>query len=160
MACRHATPNIGKSNMIVFTSRKNFEATTPSNKVVAISIISSFLERSNIEPPSLDGWHPDSIQLFFDDCCPDDATSKEILMDAHQADLIAALVEKHNNKVDWIVHCEAGISRSAAVARFIGEMTYASVKGEGMAWDTKNANPHVSKMLHRTIWNKHFEGEV
>jgi predicted protein tyrosine phosphatase len=143
--------------MIVFTSRKNFETTRPKDSVVVISIISSFLSRQCIAPPSLEGWHPDSIQLFFDDCCPDDATAKETLMDAHQADLIAALVEKHNNKVDWIVHCEAGICRSAAVARFIGEETDDWLKGEGMANDTNNANPHVLMMLHRTGWSKHFE---
>ena len=150
-------------NKVIFTSRKKFMNMPPDKDTVVISIISSFLDRDNIEPPVLDGWHPDSIQLLFDDICPGEligeGCAREALMNNLHAELIIEILDKHTNKVNWVVHCEAGISRSAAVARFIGETTDLPIIGEGGAHDTANSTPHVSALLDRVRWSEHFNEE-
>lgn len=55
-----------------------------------------------------------------------------------------------------IVHCEAGISRSAAVAQFmINHMDYELHEDPFSRNDFRNANPHVYGMLRRAHYERY-----
>src|SRR5574337_1028472 len=133
---------------VVWMSRERFLRETPNKDTIAISIINSLDDTQMRENPSLKGWHPDSIQLCFDDATPTDCGNTFVVMTQSQADIINEVVKKHLNKVSWIIHCEAGFSRSAAVARFIGEMTELPLIGMDV-FDTRFANTFVLSLLHR-----------
>ena len=58
-----------------------------------------------------------------------------------------------NNPVqDIIVHCNAGVSRSVAVGRFINEETGRKLLLRGNCWSDENANGLVLRLLHRQVW--------
>lgn len=56
-------------------------------------------------------------------------------------------VEQHKEK-DFIVHCDAGISRSSAVAFFIKDFVGHSVEHYHVVFP----NPWVSKLLRAKLW--------
>lgn len=79
------------------------------------------------------------------------------LFTKQDAKQIIDFVEKNKNKVDTIfVHCDAGISRSAAVAKFIAEI-YKLKFPEGYAI----YNKHVYRVLRNTfnnmMWSDNYE---
>ena len=62
------------------------------------------------------------------------------------------LLLSDNPTSDFIVHCNAGVSRSVAVARFISEETGRKLILRGNVWSDVNANGLVLRLLHRQVW--------
>lgn len=68
-----------------------------------------------------------AIVLFFDDVdkdfeVPDIKTREKLLLKAftkEQAQQLFYFVTKHKDKENCVIHCEAGVSRSGAVGKFI-----------------------------------------
>jgi hypothetical protein len=65
---------------------------------------------------------------------------------------IVMKVVMENPTSDFIVHCNAGVSRSVAVARFISEETGRTLILRGNCWSDENANGLVLRLLHRQVW--------
>lgn len=92
------------------------------------------------------GGFDDLLSLRFDDLThgSESAIAAGFIPPAREhAEQIVAFIERHNGK-SIIAHCEAGISRSAAVCRFLHERgwTYRKVHA-----DMKFANPLLYSML-------------
>ena len=68
---------------------------------------------------NLDGWH-DVLRLDFHDVTGhvDQAGFNPVLFDAVHAYKTLRFILKHLNK-DFVIHCDAGLSRSVAVASFM-----------------------------------------
>lgn len=67
---------------------------------------------------SEDDWF-DVLKIDFDDVSSEEeAGDWFFLMTPDQADIIRKFIEKHRGR-DFIVHCDAGISRSVAVAAYM-----------------------------------------
>lgn len=108
---------------VSFTSQEMAEEFIPRPGWVIISIVDHHGEEANLQ----DGW-TDILRLSFHDT---DLTkefseeTKQLIRDKYppmckeQADQIVAFVEKHANAPGLLVHCHAGISRSAAVAKWV-----------------------------------------
>jgi predicted protein tyrosine phosphatase len=62
-------------------------------------------------------------------------------------------IEANNNKISFIIHCSAGISRSGAVAQFIND--YFDFDEEKFKLNNPfiHPNPHVFSLL-KNVWNK------
>lgn len=102
---------------VVFTSRAQAERQTPPPNWAVISIT----EPSTTAAALQDGWH-DVLRLKFDDV---DVATDEAATVFSPEDAVAVLhfVTKNASEVEGIlVHCFAGISRSAAIAKFIADM--------------------------------------
>ena len=107
--------------------------------VISISEPNSFLDLADLKQ----GWF-EVLRMEFDDVDPEtcrDKTNK--FMTIHQARVIAAFVDSVSPKVNAIVvHCKGGVSRSAAVAKWIAERY-------GLPFDHhyNSYNRHVYKLL-------------
>ena len=103
-----------KLEKVIFTDRKSAERAPgqPNWHVVSIS-------GGGQEYPTLsEGWG-DVLYLYFEDT--DDIENEFAFNDAH-AQRVAEFVDQSVTKCDGVlVHCHAGISRSAAVAKWIAE---------------------------------------
>lgn len=72
--------------------------------------------------------HPlwlDGIQLMFDDVDSDYAPKNLKAISDKQADIIVNfvnLVHEHENELTLIIHCFAGVSRSAGVGKFVNDV--------------------------------------
>lgn len=76
---------------------------------------------------------------------------------ADQAERIVAFLDQHGNAaVDVVVNCEAGVSRSAAVANFVLE--YFGSRQEPFAPPHYHPNPHVLQVL-REVAARRRSGE-
>lgn len=90
-----------------------------------------------------EGWY-EVLRMEFDDVDPETCSDQaNKFISIHQARVIAAFVDSVAPNVSSImVHCRAGISRSAAVAKWIAER-------HGLPFDHhyKTYNKHVYKLL-------------
>tara|TARA_B100000929_G_scaffold238882_1_gene195836 strand:+ start:840 stop:1112 length:273 start_codon:yes stop_codon:yes gene_type:complete len=86
--------------------------------------------------------------MTFDDVVPGEGFGCEEPMTDEQAKEISAWIGRWRQSpqgVKLLIHCNAGVSRSAAVALWAGQTLGCSVKGvEG---DGRDANPHVASLL-------------
>lgn len=107
--------------LVEFMGRADAESRSPQSNVAVISIT-----QLADEPAALrEGWH--SIhRVVFDDVDPNKRNQFECmhdhedLLDDERAQAIVDFVDSVASEVDTvIVHCKAGISRSAAVAKWI-----------------------------------------
>jgi len=106
----------------------------------------------------------DVLHLRFSDVTPEDIKSNPAfkrfeagLFDAGQAGQIVAFLDEHRNAgVDVMVNCEAGISRSSAVANFVLE--YFGSRQEPFAPPHYRPNPHVLRVL-REVAARRRSGE-
>lgn len=153
-------------NSIQFLSRKDFNNLTPSPKSVVISILDHYEERVH-GSPNLKGFK-DSLSLRFMDTWesegvqwPDDPSSQEhfafsrCLLERvptlEHARSIVQFVNKHmkaKHSVDLVVHCQAGISRSAATALWSRHFTLAPIKYHKNQ-DFSGANPRLIRLLDK-----------
>jgi predicted protein tyrosine phosphatase len=101
---------------VIFTSRQSACSRPAWNNWAVISIADVGADDARLQQ----GWH-DVLRLGFDDIDHDDG--EYVLCDEFHARAIIEFVERCNDeKVEGIlVHCNAGISRSAAVAKWISE---------------------------------------
>lgn len=61
------------------------------------------------------------LGIRFDDMTPDHLYSGMHLFTEDQAKEIVQFVEKNKDRTNWLVHCDAGVSRSGAVGTWIYE---------------------------------------
>jgi hypothetical protein len=135
---------------VKFFSKEEVESMSGSATVGMISItnpVGSGPNRSPGTPAKLDKekWGA-LIRLEFDDVTPSISYRypNYQLMTEEQAREILDWLEEHEDDLKAIyVHCEAGISRSAAVAKFLGEIYNRPFQ----FLDVKYANDHVFKLL-------------
>ena len=125
---------------VIFVSRSKAENSFgfADCAVISISEPSGFLGFADLK----DGWY-EVLRMEFDDVTATCSDPSNKFMTMHQARVIAAFVDSVAPEVNLImVHCKAGISRSAAVAKWIAERY-------GLAFDHhyKSYNAHVYKML-------------
>jgi len=135
--------------IVKFCSREEAERTPPSPEVAVISITDA-----DADPVALGVSWMGVLRLDFDDVDPghmiNPFTKAAVLkryspMGSDQALRTVRYVEgmvKAGAK-GFLVHCEHGQSRSAAVAKYIGER-YGLPMDEG---DLRFHNPHVYRML-------------
>jgi predicted protein tyrosine phosphatase len=135
-----------------FISKKKAEAfddTVGSEKRVLISITTpgKIVKPGYCVPAVLhkDAWH-DILRLEFHDVDPmKDANTFYKLFDQEHVLKIFEFLKKYEASVDEVVvHCEAGISRSAAVSKFI-----ATVYGLQFPENYSIYNKHVFSTLMR-----------
>lgn len=95
----------------------------------------------------------DRLHLEFMDVTPEDFRRnpaferfRPFMFDARQAGQIIAFLDRHPTaELDWVVNCEAGVSRSAAVANFVLE--YFNSAQKRFLPPHYQANPYVSELL-------------
>lgn len=109
--------------------------------------------------------HDNVLNLYFDDCSEDYITSDlgELVMGKSftkdQAQTVIDFLDKQKEcGIDnGIIHCQAGISRSGAVASFtanyfnMNKFVFKSLNPKIIS------NPHVLSTLNGILWDKHFE---
>lgn len=149
---------------VTVLSRDGMRLEPPRRGVVVISI------HDPGDPLPLDDW--DNVHRFeFDDCEEREAVLghtrfvpsakgsfaevKLVAFTEAMAKRIMKILEDHPTQ-DFIVHCNAGVSRSVAVGRFISEETGRRLILRGNCWSDENANGLVLRLLHRQVW---FAGE-
>lgn len=104
------------------------------------------------DAPNKEDWK-DVLEIFFDDTIPsrlvEDPRILDIPMSEDQAVEIAEFVDKYSHET-FIVHCDAGMSRSAAVGAYMERWYDADVEyiETGMARD-QYKNIHVYNLLNR-----------
>jgi len=128
---------------VIFTGRDQAEASVGWSHWAVISI-------SGLNPAVLkEGWHS-LLRLEFDDI--DVEEEPYILFCESQAEKIIDFVEKarDSQKVEGIlVHCQAGISRSAAVAKWIAERYQLPFPSKYMLY-----NKHVYRVLRSAMMRR------
>lgn len=96
--------------------------------------------------------HENVLNIDFDDNEHPDPEAPEIhAMTEEQAVIIVDFFEKHTDKKNFIVHCAAGISRSAAVATcFMDYLHMNGIKGHTLHKNFSYCpNSHVERLLHK-----------
>lgn len=129
-----------------FLSRPAAEAAPASADAVVVSLIDP-----GTPPPQLGTAWCDVLQLAFfdaDDDLVDAAVGQGLrVCEADDARRILAFLDQWHERLDGpgdvIVHCEQGISRSAAVAKFCARRY-----GVDFPWDYPFANRRVLRLLH------------
>jgi predicted protein tyrosine phosphatase len=100
---------------VIFVSQAEAEQTPGKDNWVVISVTQPSEPHASLKP----GWRA-ILRLKFHDT--DDEASILAVFSIEQARALVAFVEEHAlGAVGVLVHCHAGVSRSAAIARFIGE---------------------------------------
>lgn len=98
-------------------------------------------------------------EVYFDDLTPDcyGAFGCYTPMSEEQALALHNFIED-NLDTDYIIHCDAGISRSAAIASFMGKWYNAEIEYT-VTGDDKYKNPWVYNLLNRLNYTSAF-GEI
>ena len=134
---------------VVFYPRSVAQTLQPTGSEVIVSIH----DRSQ-EPAALqDGWK-DILRLSFHDM---DVVKKDYdLFNEDQAREVIAFIEKHVDAERIVVHCNMGVSRSAAVAMFISDQQERNLFQQGRAFFHPDLpaqyNRLVYSTLNRTLW--------
>ena len=124
-------------NRTLFVGRATAEATPGWSDWALISISEP---DNNKKPRILDGWHS-VLRVEFHDITS--ARPDGVLMDETHAKRIVDFVRQVAPEVEGVmVHCRAGISRSAAVAKWISREFQIPFGDQYMAF-----NEHVFDML-------------
>jgi len=108
-----------------------------------------------------EGWSAILRLSFFDADNPKDQTDKAgMLFDEAGAKQILAFVKENAGLDELVVHCDLGISRSAAVAILLGEYLGVPVFRQGAPVDPRyrQHNAHVYRVLYNTTCALDDEG--
>lgn len=110
-----------KPSMLTHTRHySEYDLTHLTGKATAGVI--SITEPGRVVPLDEDLWAC-VLRLYFHDIVPQQATRQHTLFSAAQADQIISWLTEHEDELSGVyVHCAAGISRSAAVAKFIADV--------------------------------------
>lgn len=132
---------------VSYTSRQHAESLTGAPDTAVISITDPGQSEANLSPV-----FKDVLRLSFYDAVPADEYLPAPfpgLFDhvmAHQISSFAKKWQGATDETSIVVHCEYGISRSAAVALFIEALSAAPLKAREFTYD---ANQWViEKLLH------------
>lgn len=132
-------------------SREQFEALKPDGESVVISIFSP-----GKKPPKLEGWLATLAVDFHDvtdEACDDGLNPISDM----QASAIFNFVTRHAGK-NFIVHCDAGISRSVAVGLFIAANFSHELRLHAIGVSSF-ANSLVHMKLQRLLWKNCYGGK-
>jgi len=130
-----------------FMSRAAAEQMAASPGTVAVSIF-----EPGSEPACLREGFRDVLRVAFWDVV-DPIEQAGIRYEPITPEIASMIVgwldgwDEHPDSVRLIVHCRAGVSRSAAVARFAAERYGLDIRG-----DTRFANIEVLRQLRRAAW--------
>lgn len=146
---------------IIYTGVQDASTRVLDKTIVVISILDF---NSKFPRPSFDGCK-DKLELSFKDRCEEEYGSSdwpdyisedfsfrvlrqkgERLFDLSDAKRILSFFDKHHNSTEdlqLLIHCRAGVSRSAAVAMFLGEQ----YKIPFIGGDRFRPNPRILRML-------------
>ena len=131
---------------IEYTSRRDIERRQARADTVVLSI-RGVDERST---RLAKGW-ADVLLMQFDDVVPGEGFGCEEPMTLADARMISSWIRQWANDrrpVKLVIHCTAGVSRSAAVALWAGASL--TRPAQGVEGDGRDANPHVRSLLDRT----------
>lgn len=131
--------------IIKFVPRDKAAEYTPEPNSLLISIY-SLAEDQMIPQP---GWK-DVLFLRFHDT--DGQHSGLEVFSEDQAHKIIEFVTSNDTPVELVVHCQAGVSRSAAVAIFLSEVHGVPCYKEDREVNWKTW-PHYNKLVYRTLNN-------
>ena len=145
---------------VSFFSRKTIVETPGDPRIALISI-----SCPGDPAPLKDGWGP-LLRLDFSDLDKQEQvdwyqknTQENVaLFSREQAQAVIDFIDALPQTVTQVfVHCDAGVSRSAAVARFVSQKLDCPLVG-----DDRLANAHVLSTLHQVnkSWARMFGGEV
>jgi predicted protein tyrosine phosphatase len=102
-------------SQVEFVSQENAEERSPQGREGIISITTPDLGPARLKP----GWYP-VLWIEFDDL--EEYESGAVLFEKAHANRILGWLDRNEDRLDRIVvHCRMGVSRSAAVARFIAD---------------------------------------
>lgn len=110
--------------------------------------------------PLKEGWE-DVLRLEFSDIVRLPPVEMPDLVVFHQGhvDLVHSFVEKHVRAgKDFVVHCDAGVSRSVAVGMYIHEVYEGDLNLHAIH-TTAAANSRVHRGLIRKHWADRFNNE-
>jgi len=130
---------------IEYTSRRDIERRQASADTVVLSI-RGLDERST---RLAKGW-ADVLLMQFDDVVPGEGFGCKEPMTLEDAQRISGWIRQWSSDrrpVKLVIHCTAGVSRSAAVALWAGASL--NRPAQGVEGDGRDANPHVRSMLDR-----------
>lgn len=100
------------------------------------------------------GWNP-ILRLEFHDLCDSDKVLKnDTFFTEEMANTLWDFIHENKDR-NFVVHCDAGISRSVAVGQIISELfpdTH-ELKLHAVR-DTRFANPLVLRLMHKKFWNE------
>lgn len=132
---------------VTYISRSRAQSTKPPENAVIISLHDISEPPADLQP----GWK-DRLTLCFHDA--DEGTLGLTLFNRQMAQQILEFVEKHASTTEQlVVHCQMGVSRSAAVAIFLSEvLELPCYMGDlRVSFATyKNYN----KLVYRTLFNE------
>ena len=134
---------------VVFLSQAEAERTAALNNWAVISITQPSDADAALQP----GWAAVLRMRFHD---TDDANSVLTVFNQEHAEAVVKFVREHEANVEGIlVHCHAGISRSAAIAKFIAD-TYS------LAFPDKYAsyNKLIYRRLNQVLWREAYGDDV
>lgn len=126
---------------VKFMSRQSFEAFTPEEYTAYISIVTPWDRPAQ---PSGRAWVGGLVWFRDDDSMP---------VPAEETQLLVSFIETWKNFA-FVVQCDAGISRSAAVALYIGARFDRLVIG--LDSDGTSANAVIKAALMRHLWKQRF----
>lgn len=101
----------------------------------------------------------DGIQLMFDDVDVDYAPMNLKAISDKQADTIVDFVVRiynHSDDIDLIIHCYAGVSRSAAIGKFVNDIFKLDLP------NYRSLQLYNSAVYRKLVnaWDMHLNGDV
>ena len=134
---------------VVFYPRAVAEKLTPTGREVIVSIH----DRTQGPTALQSGWK-DVLRLSFHDT--DVAKEDYDLFNEAQAREVIDFIERHTDVERIVVHCNMGVSRSAAVAMFIADQQERTLFQQGRSFFHPDRpaqyNRLVYSTLNRTLW--------
>lgn len=104
----------------------------------------------------MDNWR-DVLKLEFDDAVEPVLGMELTLFDEEMAEKTVAFIEKYKG-LNFVVHCDAGISRSVAVATFMKDV-YEYDRELFEIGSDQFRNIHVMNLLRRAWYKREYENE-
>ena len=103
--------------------------------------------------------HNNVLNLDFDDVLSTDEEAGIFALNDEQAKILVDFFEEHIDVQNFIVHCEAGISRSAAVAVCFVDFLHMNGKRDITLHENYafSPNPLVERLLHREFVNRNMD---
>jgi len=144
----------------------DFETATNAEFINTIKV--PFVVVSIVSPEMQDYEIPyntqcyDVLYLRFHDILSDghiqslnEVGDKIVPINDEHIDKILDFAERYNHIKDWLIHCEAGMSRSPAVALALSEILNGGERHEGFV-KTMYPKIHNNIKVRKAILNKHY----
>lgn len=129
---------------VVFYPRAVAEGLHPNGQEVIVSIH----DREQGPAQLQDGWK-DILRLSFHDT--DVPKDNYNVFGPEQAKAVMAFIEQHADVERVVVHCNMGVSRSAAVAMFISEQQDRALFQQGRAFFHPDRPAQYNRLVYSTL---------